>query len=290
MYTLKINNAVILYPSQWNELNRHQLEALAGLSAMQLTESSYRFHLFCALTGLLAVNVSPVVNKNQKEPLYCFQTHSKERVWISANQLASLMKSLDFLFAEPEDGQLRHLESRLTVNLIPWITLRGERYYGPSDRLFNLNFAEFIHAEEHFTRYLKNRDAKHLDYLAAILYRPQGKDYDPLSVDYRGDRREPFNDHLIGERVKSLEKINLNVKLCIFLFYSGCKRWIQHQFPHVFSGHGSTPAVHGLLGLVDTLTGGDVTKVDAIRSSLLMDVLIHLEKAAVEYEQQKKSA
>jgi len=157
-------------------------------------------------------------------------------------------------------------------------------YYGPSDKLFNITLSEFIHAETNLGRYLKTREIGYLDKLIAILYRPKGND--PNATDFNGDIRQPFNDHRIDYHARKVHKLMMNVKLSILYFYQGCQQWYQRQFPHVFSpGKKKADNNLGFLNLVDALTGGDVSKTDEIRQSYLMDVMVHLERSAIEYEE-----
>lgn len=292
MHELRINNTHITYPGSWDELTEKQLLAIASLSSLQLSEMQFKFHCFTALTKIEIPKQFPSRNPdNINEKLFRIRLIDKSEAMISSMQLTELANSMDFLIsrAEKKDGIHVSLESKLTRNIISFFKIDGLKYYGPADKLFNITFSEFIHTETNLKRFMNSRDVVFLDKLIAILYRKQARDYDPDSKDFNGDRREPFNDHQIDARAAVISKMDHNIKIAIYLFYTGCQNWIMNQFPHVFQGTGKrSDDSLGFLGLVDTLTGGDVTKNELVRSSYLMDVMVHLEKSAIDYEKMKK--
>jgi hypothetical protein len=292
MHELRINNTVIHFPGEWDELSRENLEAITGLAGMTLTEMQFKVHALCAFTGIQILKSIPARNPaDPSEKLFRVHLSDSSLAMITSGQLTSAANCLDFLLRKDEEVKGHpsiHLESRLTKNLVPCLVIRGERYWGPADRLFNLSFTEFIHAETNLKLFLKSKEIPFLDRLIAILYRKEAQGYDPGSIDFKGDRREPFNDHLIDERAKRMSRCNHNLKMAVYLFYTGCQEWIRLQFPHVFSqtSKGDDNTL-GFLGLVDSLTAGDVTKTELVLSSYLMSVMVHLERAAMEHEKMK---
>ena len=292
MHEAKINNTVIHYPSEWDELTRVHLGAIAGLSLMNLPEAQLKTHLLFHLSDLQVDKSDSLPNpENYSEELFKVKMKNAPPAYLSALQIADLVNGFDFLFKkiESKEGISLVLDSHLTKNLIPAFKVGGTTYYGPSDKLFNISFSEFIHAETNLSRFVRSKEAVHLNKLIAILYRPEDSKCNPGSPDYKGDRRLPFNDHHINDLAEQISKLNHTVKMCIYLFYSGCQWWIQNQFPHVFrqKSKGKDDGL-GFLGLVDALTGGDVTKTEEIRNSYLMDVLVHLERSAIEYEKMEE--
>lgn len=293
MHAVKINNTLLHIPAQWDELNRHYLELIAGLSRLNFDEYAFKTHLLFHGAGIYLKKLSPGPNPADKtETLYQVRLADKSTAFLTPNQVAELGNLFNFLFkTEEEDGQVLRisLESRLTRQLIPRFKVGPTYYYGPSDKLFNITLSEFIHAENNLKRYAQEKDIRHLDKLIAILYRPQDNSYDPDAANYKGDRRTPFNDHRFEERADKFRKLTPNIKTCIYLWYTGCQWWYQQKFPHVFSkkSAGEDNGL-GFLNLIDALTGGDVSKTDEIRRTLLMDVMVHLERAALDYEEMEK--
>lgn len=288
MIALKINNATIQVPSKWDELNRHYLELIAGMSVMNMAEYFFKSQLLFHGAGILIHRQPPEINpKNRHEKLYPVTLNDHSRAYLTADQVMEMCNLFNFLFriTENDKGEKKMtIDSRLTVNLIPKFKVSGTLYYGPANKLFNVTLSEFIHAETNLGRYEKTKETEHLDRVIAILYRPQDNKYDPDSPDYKGDRRTPFNDHRFEERAGKIRRLNHNLKLCIYLFYQGCQWWYRQQFPHVFGRTAKTDNNLGFLNLVDALTGGDVTKTAEIHKTLLTDVMVHLERAAIENE------
>lgn len=292
MHEVRINKTLIKIPSSWDELNLRYLRLIAGQSYQNFTEAQFKTTLLFYGAGIFIKNGPSVLNPaNLKEDLYQVKLNDGSKAYMGADQLTALCNLFDFIFKidESEDKKQLRIDSRLTANLVPKFKIRGKTYYGPAGKLFNITLSEFIHAETNLGRYLKSKDIQYLDRLIAILYRPEDPEYDPDSIKFTGDRRMPFNDHQFELRAKKIRKLNQNLKICIFLFYTGCQWWYQQQFPHVFAHKAKKSDNNlGFLNLVDALSAGDVTKLDQIRSSLLMDVMVHMERAAIEYEEMER--
>jgi hypothetical protein len=293
MHEVKINGTALRFPSEWNELTRHHLELIAGLcfGNLNLNEMRFKSFLLFYIAGIHVKEMDAFRDPESKsELLYQVSLADHSVAYLSPKQIVTIADGFDFIFERKEkDGEITSvsLDSKLTKNLIPRFKVRATHYYGPSDRLFNISFAEYIHAETNANRFLKDKDVTYLDKLIAVLYRPERSDVHPGSEEYNGDRRIKFNDHKIDERAEKISRINHNLKYAILLFYQGCQRWYHQQFPHVFSyKKGSKGDGLGFLGLVDALTDGDVTKNEKVRSSYLVDVMVHLERSAIEYEKQ----
>lgn len=293
MHEVKINNTLIWIPSSWDELNFRYLRLIAGQSYEQYGEMQFKMHLLFLGAGIMVKRTPSLENPlDRKEKLYLVNLSDGSTAHLTSDQVTVLANLYNFLFkfSEDENGEKKvSIDSHLTINLVPKFKVNGITYYGPSSKLFNITLSEFIHAETNLSRYVKTKEIQYLDKLIAILYRPQDHKYDPDSPQFNGDRRAPFNDHRIDDRAKKISKLTHNLKICIFLFYTGCQWWYQQQFPHVFSSNGKKPGNNlGFLNLVDSLTAGDVTKLDEVRGSLLMDVMVHMERAAIELEEMKE--
>lgn len=293
MHEVKINNTLIRIPASWDELNIRYLRLIAGQSYQQYTEMQFKTDLLFFGAGIY-VKRSEIEKdpENRQEDLYKVKLSDLSIAYMTSSQITALCNLFDFLFRvqETDKGERKvSIDSHLTKNLIPTFKVSGVTYFGPSEKLFNITLSEFIHAETNLTRYKETKQVDYLDKVIAILYRPENPKYNPDSPDFNGDRRIPFNDHRFEERARKICRMNHNLKICIFLFYTGCQWWYQQQFPHVFS-HKSNKSGNnlGFLNLVDALTAGDVTKTDQIRETLLMDVMVHMERAAIEFEEMER--
>jgi len=163
------------------------------------------------------------------------------------------------------------------------------RYYGPQEKLFNLIFDEFLEAQIHYGNYRSTGNPESLNKLVATLYRPQRKDYHPKALSYNGDRRQPFNAALVPYYARKFKRLSMETKHAVMLFFEGCLQFLDINFPHAFgNSESSSPNRYGPLSLVDALSGEDVTKNEKIRQTMLYDVMVRLEQAAVSYNQLKE--
>lgn len=281
MTVLQLNSIKTWIPNTWDELNRKQLLQIAALTMETLPEYDFKIKALLILTGW---KLQPVDYTKKRFGVYVICQKQKFRLlpW----QVAAICRKLDFLLSETEtkNGKVIRINSKLTCNLLPYINpgiwyQRLRPLYGPSDRLYNLTFGEYLTADNFFRRYVATSDHQFLDKLIATLYRPQDGCYDPDDVTYRGDRRQPFNEFTVEKRCKRVQKLTPETKTAIVLWFNGCLAHIATMFPNVFSGKGSGKDKFGSLTLVDHLTNGDVTKSEAVRKQYLWDVLVHLENA-----------
>lgn len=290
MQTIKINNDLYSIPGNWNELSLDQLLLVVRLFISGKSKTQILLRTLLYILGLQVLSFKTIPSNNGNN--YLFKVSKKKKFLLTDTQLLYLIENtLTFLIGENIDEAKKtktiYIDTQLTDNLLPSFKIGFTVYYGPSDNLFNLTFKEFILAETYFSNYTQNSDQTSLNKLIATLYRPKSKTYNPHSPDYKGDIREPFNDFLIEMRSKDISKLPMIYKVCITLYYQGSRRWLMKHFPHVFSGSSSKKDPFGYMSLVDSLTGGDVTKTDVVRNSMLYDVMLRLERAAIEFEERK---
>jgi hypothetical protein len=166
----------------------------------------------------------------------------------------------------------------LTAQLLPHFNCSWCRYYGPREAFRNLRFDEFIFADSFYLRYLKTGEQRYLDQLVAVLYRPQAAGYAPRSVDYQGDRREPFNEHLLPSRAKTLGRLRANAKLAVLLYYRGCRRLLEERYDYVFTESNQSQATSS--GWQEVLHGlaGEVIHLEATAHQSLHNVLRHMNR------------
>lgn len=293
MINCTINGTRFNYPSQWDELTRENLFSIAKGFVLGLSAAEFRMKLLLDFLGFNIV-VKPAIYKDG-EKLYELKTADKKHVLLSGPQMLEMADKLSFVTKEikNEHDQVAYaIESKLTINLVPTFKHRFTTYYGPSDKLFNISFVEYITAEGYFSKYINNQDPLLLDKLVATLYRKRSYRIRKSGINYRGDIRQKFNDHLIDRRARKLKNMNPEVKTAIALFYEGCRTFLQKQFPDVFksaASGGKKSGVPGMLALVDALTLGDVTKTEQVRGSYLYDVMVHLQKSIENAEEMKEN-
>lgn len=288
MHEVKINDTILHIPSCWDGLSRKQLELIAGLALHSFPKNEFKRCLIFYVAGIEVQHFVKRDLMDRSENLYQVKLRDSSTAMLSAAQLDEIGNIFNFLFKINDDGDIVAVDSHLTVNLIKSFKVNGTVYFGPADKLFNITLSEFIHCETNLSKYIRTKDFQFLDRLIAILWRPQKNALRRISNKYDGDRRTAFNDHKFEKRAIRIRALNKNTKIAILYFYQGCQAWYQNQFPHVFKGGKKASNNLGFLNLVDALTGGDVSKIDDIRKSLLMDVMVHLERSAIEYEEMEQ--
>lgn len=286
MHEVKVNDTVLQIPSCWDELTRKQLELVAGLASHSFGKDDFKRCLLFYAAGIQVQHLLLRSLQDRSENIYQVKLPDGTAANLSAAQIDEIVKLFDFLFKINEETESISIDSHLTLNLIQKFKVNGTIYYGPAGKLFNITLSEFIHAETNLTRFIKTKEVKFLDNLIAILYRPEKNSLRLASNQYNGDRRIAFNDHKFEKRAYKIRTLNHTTKIAILYFYQGCQGWYQQQFPHVFKSGGKKADNNlGFLNLVDALSAGDVTKIEDIRKSYLMDIMVHLERAALDYEE-----
>jgi len=281
MYTLKINNEIIQIPSSWNELTAEQLLTSISLSDKNLSLGEYTSRLLLDITELI-----PIIKKEKIAGggyLFYFK-YDRKKYLIDARDFSAISNKLSFLFYRENDNF--YFNYNLTRNLLPVIRISAfKKLYGPSDTLTNLLFEEFIHTETYLNRFETTRgEPKYLDKLIAVLYRPKARHLNIDSNNFKGDIREPFNDHVTQKIARLVARMKDDYKKAILLFYNGCRRFITSKFPNTFSetSSGSDDIFMSFMKLVNALSESDVTKKEQVRKSYLYDVLITLEELAIQ--------
>lgn len=275
MRTVTINDTKVSIPQKWNELTKDQFIYICSLFFQPGEFHSKRFLLMAYLLGLKIKNMGRL---RQTGEAHAF-IFNKKTIFIEPDDLAGLLDATNFLFkktSKNNDPETYQVSSNLTVNLIPSFIVNNTEFHGPADMLSNITYAEYIHTETNFFRYYKHQAPVFLDRLIAILYRPKSKSYNPKSIDYNGDIREPFNDFLTDDYAIQIKGLDPAIKSAILLFYEGCKWFIGKKFPLMHDGdRGNVPDDIFMINMeiVNALADYDVTKVDKVRKQLLYDVL-----------------
>lgn len=263
-------------PKSWNELNLKQLRMLARMIARGVTPAYRRQLLFMAWTGIRTKNSSFTDEFNQRYYLY---QKGKRFFYLSVPEYASLLRKVDFI-QEP---------SRLHTQLLPSVWLLWHKHYGPSNKLFNISYDEFLHAEAAFKRYVSNmQHTEHLNTLCAVLYRP-GNGINPKSEQWQGDARIAFNDYSYQRRARLWKWVPVWQKVAVFLFYNGCREALYESHKALREestiGENKTSDLEKHRQLINTLNQGDITKNKAIIKAPLWDVMAMLNHLV---EQNKK--
>lgn len=256
-------------PTGWNKLTRKQLLRICRLFLLNLDYETFRLRSFLYLT------------KTKAHPGH-FKC-GKQKFTLSDQELAYFLHSVDYLAQE----------SALTQNNFPSIRILGRRLHGPSDRGYNLSYAEFIHAEKSLYAYMKTDDAKYLNELCAILYRPGKPDFNPKDPDYNGDRREKFNPYSYQQRARRFRFVSRRKRYAIYLFYAGCRNAMFSANKSLFSGSSVSSEEHSpidsLRKIMNDLNLGDITRNEKIYRMPVWEAFEHLNQMLENMPKSKKN-
>ena len=254
-------------PTEWNQLSQKEILYVCRLFFLNLTGQKFKLLLFLKLTGVKALP-----NKIVADNIFYIFRKNNIRFSLSVDELHWFLKSTDFLTTD----------SKLTKNVFPRFRIFWKRFFGPSNKCYNITFLEFLNIESCIYAFHKTRENKHLDQLCAIMYRRQKKEYRPNSPDYNGDRREPFNDYTYTRRASWFKLLPLVKKYAVYVFYIGCRNALMKAHPNLFS---STPVnsepvnpIENLKKIMYSLNQGDITKNKQIQHTQIWEAFGQLEE------------
>lgn len=173
-------------------------------------------------------------------------------------------------------------ENNLQKNHLPHFYALGKKYHGPADKLANVVLIEFALADTYYNRYWTTGDAKDLDMLIACLYRPAKDNLNTSSVNYNGDKRQKFNQHLVNGIAGKISGLSLKKKLLIMLFFAGCRNTMEEMYPYLFKAkeENSKETGGGWNDLIVSLSNGDVTAMEKVAETDLHTVFISMDTLA----------
>lgn len=222
MIPISIGNISYTAPSNWNELSKKDILAAGKyLPRISITH---------ALEG---------TQKDKRATQSIFKQHLSMRllgipksVWQKLNsfQKVDLMHTLSWVYED----------ITLTKQVLPHFYNKKACFVGPSSKLSNITFEEFITAERALFQFTQKPSKEHLIDLVAVLYR-QKSSVDPSSSNFNGDERQPFNIHTVNQRSKALQTMGIDTAFSIYFFYLGCKNYIAKKHPHVFTKPATSP-------------------------------------------------
>lgn len=245
-------------PTGWNQLTAKQILMVCRLHLSKLTQQEFRLKAFLTLTGMKALN-RPVLGGYYSFSIkgQLLRIHQEEMVW--------LLKSVDFLLGD----------CQLSVNRFPSFRIGFRRYFGPSNKCYNLTLNEYIHASASVYKYQMTEDLKHIDTLCAILYRNRGKGSN------ESDPRERFDDYGYLKNQNRFARLPKHKKLAVMMFFLGCQYELNKAFPHLLSNStiSSEPLnpVPHLQKMVRLLNTDDITKNRQVLNSPLWEAFAQLD-------------
>lgn len=252
----------IKIPVSWNELTRKQLLKVCRLFRRGLEEHEFLSLAVIHLAGLKVFARDPHSNVHE------FRYQGK-RVYMDSYQFGTFCNSLRYLIGRPA----------LNDQKIPFIRRGFRKYYGPSSMLYNMSFGEWIQVDIYMQHYRATKEMKYLELATAAMYRR--KDRKKIgSIDFDGDIRVRFNEHLVEKHAKKFRGIPSDKLMAISIFFNGCISALSNRFPLTLqesSGGSRGDLLKDTLTMIDQLNNDDVTKNSAVQQTRLYEVLAKLE-------------
>lgn len=262
-----ISSVNLSVPSSWDQLTRRQVEFVAKLFLARLSETDFLTRAFCRFARLKPIG------HNRLAQSHIFR-YKGQKLMINNEDLIWFIRSQSYL-----------LEVTLAKNTIPWLWIRMRRWYGPSNKCYNLTLNEYLHAESALYGYNHSGKPEYLDRLCAILYRPGGKG----SSD--ADRRQSFNDFVYLKNARRFRTVDMHKRIAILMFYTGCRAEWAKSFPMLFKSGSTTsePAFPApeIKRMVRVLADGDVTKNSVLLKTPVWEAFEQLNDRAAENRKKK---
>jgi hypothetical protein len=231
-------------PSEWNELTGRQLKLVARISL-----SGHQGANLAKLFFLVLIDSLPWWKRTYAQWFYLVSSHEEDK----ANLL--------YLVHSFESAQ------QITEQKLPQIRLKSQKIgcysvllYGPSSKLANATFWEFVQAEKYYLNYLdattspppsggqggssggqggsSGGQGGYLNKLIATLYREGRSGFNPQTD---SDIRIPLTDEGFKWRLKLVERMPLETKLAILMWFESCRSLILKSFPTVFPPPANKP-------------------------------------------------
>jgi hypothetical protein len=269
--TIEINGKQLQLPTSWNDLSKSDFLWIAkkfqNLIGLQNSNDETYAETYYATKILL-------VNRLCKKILSRRQSLS-----ITAYQYADLLPITDFLENEIDLDQ-QH---------IPFIRIRGRKYYGPQTGLHYSTFNEFISADSYFINIHKKQDPLLLFKLIACLYRPKQKGIKAKkrNQSWNGDIRSDFNENMIEARAKLFQKhLSPKTAHAILYFYWGFRNVHVMKFKNVFEEPAETTSEdvvrvgnnYGWAGTLLELSGDKFGNIEETKGANWFSVFVEMSR------------
>jgi hypothetical protein len=238
-------------PKDWNDLTADQLKFVARLFNSPWAQDQYKFltHAFIRFSGLKVL--TKVIRMN-KQIRYQVKKKGHKPFYLTSEQLRFSAEKLDWLLKEVHEcTPLSRMGIARPVN----------------QRLYATKFIQFLTAENFYIAYQTTQKREHLNALCASLYLlPWQK----------------FSEDKVKSRARYFRLIPFQTKYTAYLWYSGFRYHISVMCGNLFSGKGSGPVNvrEHIMGMLRSLTEGDVTKNKLVEQTDTWEALYELDAKA----------
>lgn len=248
----------LVAPRSWKELSESQLIYISWLlTARALSKEELRAHAFVRLTGITVVS-------RYAGQWVC--EYKKQRFALEPEAVTSFCRKFSFL----TDG---------ITEITPLLEMAGQTCM--DTRLRDIPLKQYLACENNYQAFIFTQQEYYLNCLCACFY-TSGTE---------------FNDNETAERAKEFEPIPFHVRYTVFLWYFGLKGVLSKSFPNFFrkaeeldeDEPATAPDMRKVMNnMVRALTGGDVTKLEAVYNTETWAALAELDAKALEYAEYER--
>jgi len=240
----------VTIPTSWAEIPSAKLVQVARLFDAAITRPAFLVKAFFLLSGLRPLFKTPVGHH-----YYISLPGRRRPVAIDRSALTEAANRCEFLLQPVNDLQCPLFSG-------------FDKYLAPKQRLYNLTVEQFLYAELAAAAYEKSKDQAFLHKLMAALWIPKAG----------------FQPQEIDRHAKRFARLDPAVHLAAHLFYTGARRYLAGEFPHVFQPGGDDHGDYDVTSMLRELNGGDITRNPRILESQLWDALKQLEDMGMQVE------
>ncbi|MDR2913430.1 MAG: hypothetical protein LBV74_01110 [Tannerella sp.] len=241
-------------PTSWKELSPRQLKFISYLmTEMQLSADELLTHAFIGLAGI----------KVLKQDTYGYVFSHKRRYFIlSVAEFYEFTRKVQWITGGVSE-------------VTPLSELAGVKHVHP--RLCDTPFNRYLACENYYQQYIFTQNIQALQCLAACFY--AGK--------------KEFDDSQTLNNSEKFADLPVHVLHTVFLWYAGLKTVFQKQFSYLFRpaeavGEAQAPNMREHIdNMIRALTGGDVTKTEAVANTETWTAFSELNAKARESEELK---
>lgn len=220
MRTLNFHTKQFQIPSTLNEINGQQLSKIMHIVSTITDDQKAAWLIVLTILNVrkrLWLKWFFFVNEYWKPFLGNTLGFNVTAFQMDEIDMEEVLKVSDFLYST---------ESQLTQNLFPVVKTRlFQKLVGPENQLRNLLFRQYRYADTRFLMYVKTNETKYLHDLIATIYARPHERYD--LPDFNEENRQ-------SRRQKIAAQLPTATKLCILLFYQGCRQSLIDKHANIF--------------------------------------------------------
>jgi hypothetical protein len=291
MNVLQIGESTHQTPEDWPEVTHSQAldiaEALTNSTTVQDFKSRLMLRWLNLEGNVYAINNRTYVRQGSKRKTLRLHRSGKA-VYIADEDWALLCETLNWMFENRNKQPVFH--SKLTLNPIPVIRLKGKTFYGPDSLLTNSSAVEYAKADTRRVSYAQTNDPQHLHEMMAALYRPPIRFRKIKSLFANkpfDDIRQPFADaHLKNADI--MKHASPETKQAVLLFFDGCNNVFHDTYSALFSEGESGESGKGWAAVFQQIAS-HVTNIEQVMEVNIHTLLFDLNERILNYQKNKQN-